>query len=218
MSRYLALNMRDAVKVSGQTLPGVLTALTVNGSLEITQDKLEGSSTHITSVEGFTTASVSLDITLLGTDAEREQQLATINTIFTVNPAEGTTKGSAGAFRVVNPHLDARRIRQMLFVKFDSRDGSEDDSTVVSLEFREILQEQARLEKAAEAEAATDPATGQPMELPGTTGPGAGQDPAAPPAPLNPFLQGVQDGAAVLAPPAPATPTPPTSGQPVVTP
>lgn len=210
MSAYLKLNVRDAVKVGSTTLPGVLTSLTVDGALEVTQDKLEGSSTHITSIEGYTTANVSLDIVLHGTDSQREAQIRTINGVFMVNPPEGQTKGKATAWRVVNPHLDARRIRQMLFTKFTSRDGNEDDTTVVSLEFREILQEQARLEKAAEQDAATSPETGE-LEMPGLGGaaqPGAGSDPSQPPAPLNPFIQGVQDGQAVVNPKAPAAPTP----------
>lgn len=210
MSAYLKLSVRDAVKVGGTTLPGILTSLTVDGSLEVTQDKLEGSSTHITSVEGYTTANVALDIVLHGTDSQRETQLRTINGVFMVNPPEGQTKGKATAWRVVNPHLDARRIRQMLFTKFSSRDGNEDETTVVSLEFREILQEQARLEKAAEQEAATSAETGE-LEMPGLGGsgtPGAGADPSKPPEPLNPFLQGFKDGQAVVNPPPSPAPTP----------
>ncbi|WP_288482120.1 hypothetical protein [uncultured Deinococcus sp.] len=219
MSAYLRLNVRDAVKVGGQTLPGVLSSLSVSGNLEITQDKLSGSSTHLTSIEGYTTASVALEIILLGSDKSREAQLRTINATFSVNPPDGTTKGNAKAWRVVNPHLDARRIRQMLFTRFDSRDGNEDDSTVVSLEFREILQEQARLEKAEEQDAATDPQTGE-LSLPSSqaAAPGAGTTPA-PPAPLSPFAQGLKNGTAVANPtPLPATPGAPSGGGAVLTP
>lgn len=213
MSRYLHLDMRNAVKVGTTTLPGILTGLSVNGALEVMQDQFEGSSTHLTSIKGFTTATVGLEITLVGTDTEREHQLRLINKVFMVSAADEGTGGTAQSWRVVNPHLDARRIRQMLFTKFDSRDGNDDDSTTVSLEFKEILSEQARLEKAAQQDSATDAQTGT-VEMPGVAADGAtpGAGAQTPPPPLSPFQQGLADGRSVVTPPAqtigPPLPTP----------
>lgn len=197
-SAYLGLDMRNAVRVGSTVLPGVLTSLSVSGELQYEQDKIEGSSEHVTSVEGYTTATVSLEITLLGTDSQREAQIRTINATFLKSTPEGQVNSGGYQWRVVSPHLDARRIRKMLFVRFDSRDGNEEDSTVVSLEFKEIAPDAARTEaRAAGKGAATNPATGE-LEYPGIEDQdGPKPNPADPPdkvpSPLQAFVDGFKD-------------------------
>lgn len=197
-SAYLRLEMRNAVKVGGATLPGVLTNLTVSGALEHQQDKIEGSSEHVTSIEGYTTATVTMEIVLHGSDSEREAQLRTINAAFQRSMPEGQASMGGYHWRVVNPHLDARRIRKMMFVRFDSRDGNEDDTTVVSLEFKELAPEQSRTEERSGQAGgrATSPATGE-LEYPGLEKQPLQPSPADPPdkvpSPLQAFVDGFKD-------------------------
>lgn len=190
MSRYLRLATGDAVKVNGTVLPGIMTALSVSGGLEITQESLETSAkTHV--IRGYTTASVQVQITVLGrTDAERYRQVKEIQQAFQVEPAG---KG-AKAMRIVHPHLDARKIRWVLFEKFDSGEDDGSDEVTCTLNFKEIQSYIADLERkeAAEEDAATatDAATGpngQPTQQQAASKTG-------PPSAFDQFGKGFDDG------------------------
>ncbi|WP_034335125.1 hypothetical protein [Deinococcus misasensis] len=158
----------ETVKCGDLTLPGILQGIKVNGSLETQEDNLEDTSKKQVVVKGYTTQTVQLFLTLTGTPEEINRDIGVIQKVFQVDrvkAAKPTTSnktptvvgsGFAAAklvpFRIVNPHLDARRIKVVLFDGFTTDEDDTDDSVRCTLSFHEFDADVAKLEAKIKAQ------------------------------------------------------------------
>lgn len=151
MSRILrAAGINETVKAGKTTLPGILTGISVNGELVIQEDILEDTSKQAFVVQGFTTQRVDLQLTLTGTPEEIRLDIASIQKVFQIERTKRAKVGDRATklypIRIVNPHLDARKIKTVLFDSFSTSEDDNDDAVRCTLSFREYDAEVAKLE------------------------------------------------------------------------
>lgn len=198
-----ALGVDEVVKCGKTTLPGILNAISVNGSLELQEDVLEDKSKAEFVVQGFTTQKVQLTLLLTGTQKEVYQQIREIQTIFQVERTKRKKLGDRATklypFRIVSPHLDARRIKMVLFDNFTTDEGDSDDAIRCTLSFHEFDADVAKLEdkelerqKRAKAEA--ENAKNTPSNNPLKNGGGKPSTGNGSLGPLQGLVEGVKSG------------------------
>lgn len=179
MSQYLSFVAGEAISLDGATLPGIVTDIEITGAFDLEKKRLEGTSFKNKLSKGYKDAVVVIALELL--PPETDAQVKQIEAAFKINYAGAKPKPQ----RIVNPHLDARGVTTVLFNRFVSRQGSEDDAVRCTLEFTEY----EPLVTKAERGRAPPTVAGQ-QGLPSGQASGAGG--AA--APKNPALQGIADG------------------------
>jgi hypothetical protein len=161
MSQYL--NIPDAEIIRFRRiddalieLPGIVQDLEVRGELEVEEKKLEASSLGFKLIHGFNDADVRLVAVLLPGDDDVETQIGRIQEAF----QNLDDRGVVQPLRVINRHLDSRRITYLLFKRLRTRETSEDDSTLVEMDFVDYAASAAREERKIAGMAALDPAGG----------------------------------------------------------
>ena len=203
-SRYLRFRADEAVKVGALTLPGVVTGIEVDGELEIEEQALEDISGAVKLVKGFKDAKVVITLEVLPDDGLTvEQQVASIESAFKVDSAEGSIEGKIQPYRMVNTHLDARNIQEVMFKRFVSRQGNDDEAVYCDLHFAEYAPVVADIEAKIKASQTSGQASGVGVNEGGAAGggtPGAAPPTTNPdgspktPGALDPYTEGLSTG------------------------
>jgi hypothetical protein len=159
MSQYLNIPDAEVIRLrrvddSLLELPGIVQDLEVRGELEVEEKKLEASSLGFKLIHGFNDADVRLVAVLLPGDDDVEAQIGQIQEAF----QNLDDRGVVQPLRVINRHLDSRRITYLLFKRLRTRETSEDDSILVEMDFVDYAAAAAREERKLAAMAALDPA------------------------------------------------------------
>lgn len=131
---YLTFD-HGTVSLGKQSLPGILQRLSVNGSVTYDKAEEDGLSGKTKTPLGWDDADVSISLELLSDSATDTcySKLRTINRIF-----KGHDKNSnPQVFTVVNAHLAARDIDEVVFEQLSSREDDKEDTIIVTLKFSE---------------------------------------------------------------------------------
>lgn len=160
MGEYINVNTTNAVKIDGRIVPGLLQGIEINGELRIESQSKDGESGSRQIVKGYPEATIRLDFVLLG---DVHAQVRALQEMFAVTGLK--------ARRVVNPHLDARGVRKLVFKGLSTRENADDDTLTAQLTFTEYDAEiRALEEKDRAAKAAKE---GKPKKAKSGTGTGA---------------------------------------------
>ena len=143
MTQYLKFVAGEAIKLDGLTLPGIVTDIEITGEFDLERKRLEGRSFRTALAKGYKDAVVLISLEILPPDAEA--QVKQIEAAFKINYAGAKPKPQ----RIVNPLLDARGVTAVLFKRFVTRQGSEDDALLCTLEFAEYEPLIGRIEGSA---------------------------------------------------------------------
>ena len=124
------------VSLGGAELPGLLASLTVSGEVRFDEAKTDGQSGKKKTPMGYEDATVNIDLELLTDDSGTcYDKLTTISRQFKdVNP-----RAAPKIVGVVNRHLRARNINQVVFSGLSSRETNRDDTIMASLTFTEHI-------------------------------------------------------------------------------
>jgi len=128
------------VRLNGELIPGILRSLSVTGLVRFDDAKQDAMSGKVKTPIGWEDADVFLGLELTSDDSalggdslDCYQKLARINAIF-----KGYDNGAnPKVYDVVNPHLRARGINQVVFSSLDSEEGDDDDAISARLIFVE---------------------------------------------------------------------------------
>ena len=152
------------VRLGGETLPGLLESLSIDGEVRYDEQKVDGQSGNKKTPKGFEDQVVTATMTLL-TDDESDcyEKLARLSPFFrktgeTANPE---------IYDLVNRHATARGIRRIIFDKLKSAENNRTDTITATLGFTEHLPPIVRKE-------ASQAKTPTPGELAGQAGNAAG--------------------------------------------
>lgn len=186
---YLRVASGESLRLAGVDLPGVVTAIEVDGENVIEQHRREGQSGDVYVAKGYRDRRVRITLELAPPNEQR--QVAVLEGVF--------AKHKATPMRVVNPHLDARGIEKTLFNRLISREtgGRNGISCVIELsqiEPREALaernQQAAQTASGGVAGGGANAATGQGGGTTPTTSANAGAVQPKVPDYLNDFING----------------------------
>lgn len=209
MGAYIRLLPGESVRVGKLTLPGVVTSIQVQGDLQLDEQDLENTNLKTLAVLGYTTQRVRVGLVLTAeTQAELDRQVRQIQQVFQVDRVKASG-AKLVPVRIVSPHLDARRVKVVVFDGFISEETAELEVTC-TLTFHEFESDVARIQerieqgekrRAEEAERKKD-GTGKDGKGKGGKG-GTGKD-----------GQGTQGGKGVASGSGPnGTPAPPGGGK-----
>ena len=123
------------VTIDGKELPGLLMGLYVSGEVKFDEAKTDGQSGTKKTPMGFEDATINIDLHLLTDDEGTDcyDKLTTINGFFKdVGP-----KAAPKIYSVVNRHLRARGVNQVVFSGLSSRETNRDDTIIAALTFTE---------------------------------------------------------------------------------
>lgn len=154
MPSYLTFE-DGVVRVAGQTLPGILKSRKIKGELRFDESQKDGQSGKKRVPLGWEDCEVVIVLELLTDDtSDCYAKLAEINGIFRGHNGKANPK----ILDVVDRHMAARGLRQVLFSGLESSETDQDDVIEATLGFLEhrppIISAEARAAKAG-AQAAT---------------------------------------------------------------
>lgn len=123
------------VKIDGRELPGHLLDLSVDCRVKFDEQDVDGQSGKKRTPLGWEDAEVGLALSLTTEDPGTDcyEKLAVINGIFRSHDQSANPK----VFSVVNRHLTARGVNELIFSGLSSSETEEDDTIVASLTFVE---------------------------------------------------------------------------------
>lgn len=132
------------LSLDGVELPGIMTDLRVSGQVRFDEQKVDGQSGKSKTPQGFEDCAISMGLDLL-TDDETDcyEKLEELDGLF-----KSLDDGANPLIcMVVNRHLIARGVRQVVFSKLESSEGDADDCIRVTLDFAEHNPPIVRTEK-----------------------------------------------------------------------
>ena len=135
MSNLIRIEKDGSLTLSGKTLPGQITGMTINGKMIIDKAQAEGSSGKKKFFSGFDDSGISIKLILLeNSDGGRDRynNLTIINSAFKKIENE-----SPVIYAVQGEFLKAFNIRHVLFADLSADESNDDDSISVSLNFEE---------------------------------------------------------------------------------
>ena len=141
------------VAIGGVELPGELTQLTVAGQVKFDKAKSDGQSGEKKTPMGYEDAAINIDMELL-TDENGTcyDKLTVIDKLYkAVGP-----KAAPKIVSVVNRHMRARQVEQVVFSGLTSREDNQSDMILVALTFTEHLPPVTTAEKRVVGKAAND--------------------------------------------------------------
>lgn len=153
------------VKVGDTLLPGIFESLEITGRVKTDQVEIRGKETKVTQAVGYDTASVRLTVNLLpaGEGGECSSQVRAIQYAF----RESKDQEKPGVYRLINRHVQARGIDEVIFSGLKTFEDNRSDKVLVICEFTEHvpIKVEVREQSAAAAaapSAATAPAAAEP--------------------------------------------------------
>lgn len=144
MSRLLTFEDGE-VRLAGEPVPGIFTHLRVDGKVRFDEQKVDGASGKKKTPKGFEDCAIALGL-ILETDDDSTcyDKLAQVNAMFKTVDGKANPK----VLDVVNRHLVARGVRQVVFSRLESAEDTYTDEIRVSLSFVEHNPPIIRTEKA----------------------------------------------------------------------
>jgi len=157
MARQLSFEDGE-VRLAGELLPGVLTHLSVRGLVKFDEAEQDGMSGKTKTPLGWDDAEVVIIVDLL-TDSESTcyDKLALLDAKFRGHDGQGNPL----VLDVVNAHLRARGVDQVVFSGLDSSETDQDDVMLANLSFTEHRPAIVAVEERAAAGAAPAATAGQ---------------------------------------------------------
>lgn len=142
------------IKLSGVLLPGIMNSLSVQTDVRFDSAEQDGMSGKVKVPLGWEDSAVVMTVELLSDDSsDCYDKLSGLNAIF-----KDTDKGAnPKVYTVVNSHLIARGINQVVFSSLSSSETDKDDVILATLNFTEHLPVVTKTEKRT---IATDHAVG----------------------------------------------------------
>lgn len=123
------------VRLDNTDLPGVFTSLTISQEIKIEENEIKGRSGKSKQVIGYDDATVNLELILLSDDESTcYDKLNIIQRVFRNTDSAALPK----VFKVINKHINARKIRDVLFRSLTTSEGS-GDTLSVSIQLEEYL-------------------------------------------------------------------------------
>lgn len=132
------------IQLGGKNVPGLLTELRVDGKVRFDEQKVDGASGKSKIPQGYEDADIMLGVILLSDDEstsyDKAAELATLfkNTDTHANPQ---------VFTVVNRHVQARGIKQVVFSRLETAENDQSDEIRATLAFVEHVPPIVRTEK-----------------------------------------------------------------------
>lgn len=133
------------ITLGGKEVPGILTELRVDGKVRFDEHKVDGNSGKTKIPQGYEDSDVSVGLALLTDDASTCYEKATdLNSLF----RDTDPHANPQVLTVVNKHLQARGIRQVVFSRLETAENDQTDEIRATLAFVEHLPPIIKDEKA----------------------------------------------------------------------
>ncbi len=140
------------VKVGNTLLPGIFESLEITGRVKTDQVEIKGKETKATQAVGYEPATARLTINLLPTyeGGECSSQVRAIQQAF----RESKDQEEPGVYRLVNRHVQARGIDEVVFSGLKTFEDNRSDKLLVICEFMEHVPIQVKVKEQSSSAAA----------------------------------------------------------------
>jgi uncharacterized protein YfaP (DUF2135 family) len=130
---YLAIE-HGQVSLGGKLIPGIFVSQSIRGAVRFDEAKADNLSGKVKTPLGWEDADISIELDLLTEDGSTcYEKLSRLNALF-----KGYDNGSnPKVYSLVNPHIIARGIDQVVFSGLDSSESDDDDVIRARLSFVE---------------------------------------------------------------------------------
>lgn len=135
-------------------VPGILESIEVRGQLLLQRLRSSGRSGSAKVPRGWDDADVMVRMTLATGELSCWDLLRAVSALFTASDKQGKPL----IYTLVNRHVNARNIDQVLFTELSSSDTNRDDTVSVTLSFIEWRPKVVKRERTASAQAKADSA------------------------------------------------------------
>ena len=133
------------IRIGGTLAPGIFASLSINGQVRFDEQKIDGQSGKAKTPSGFEDAEIVMGVVLL-TDGDSTcyDKLQELNGLFRAVDGKANPK----VLDVVNRHVQARGIRQVVFSRLESSESEDSDEITATLGFVEHNPPIVKVEKA----------------------------------------------------------------------
>lgn len=123
------------VKVGNVILPGTFESLEIQAAVKMDEVEIKGKKEKVTQAVGYDNARVRLNLILLPAEdgGDCTAQVQTIQAVFRRSPDQE----KPGVYRIVNKHVQARGINEVIFSDYRTFEDNRSDKCLVICEFVE---------------------------------------------------------------------------------
>jgi hypothetical protein len=147
MSEYLSFE-HGIVTLGETTVPGILKSQSIKGSVRFDEAEQDGLSGKTKIPMGFEDSDINLVVELLtDTDSDCYEKLSALNSLFKTIDEQNNPV----IYKVLNPHIAARGIRQVVFSGLESSESDENDIILANISFTEHEPAVLKVEKRGSA-------------------------------------------------------------------
>lgn len=133
------------ISLGGKDVPGILTELRVDGKVRFDEHKVDGNSGKTKIPQGYEDSDIMIGLVLFTDDtSDCYQKASELNALF----RDTDSKANPQVLTVVNKHLQARGVRQVVFSRLETAENDQTDEIRATLAFVEHLPPIIKDEKA----------------------------------------------------------------------